>query len=70
MKPVDCATPGAAHKVVGVVEGTTRAEINQACKNFAAADSYLFLWERGESEGEDKPDTRGQVLCLAKIAKS
>lgn len=65
MKLVDCATPEAAHKVVGVVDGKTRAEINQVCKDFGTADSFLFLWE-----GEDTPDTRGQVLCLARIQKS
>ncbi|WP_117209968.1 LppU/SCO3897 family protein [Allorhizocola rhizosphaerae] len=65
MKLVDCAAPGAAHKVVGVVEGKTRAEVNQVCQEFGAADSFLFLWE-----GADTPATRGQVLCLAKIPKS
>jgi hypothetical protein len=65
MKLVDCAAPEAAHKVVGVVDGKTRAETNQACQDFGTADSFLFLWE-----GEDTPESRGQVLCLAKIPKS
>ncbi|HEX6681785.1 MAG TPA: hypothetical protein VF062_03280 [Candidatus Limnocylindrales bacterium] len=59
MKVVDCTTPEAAFKVVGVVDDKTQAEAEASCTTFATAESYLFRYEGNLTDA-----TKGKVLCL------
>lgn len=64
MRTVACAEVDAAFRVVGIGEDKMKSEADQTCREFLAAEDFLFIYE-----GANADTARGRVLCLEKLDK-